>query len=116
MLNRGEVVEALLYEEPDDPVGVKDEVSALSVLVADDSAGVLTPPTAHWWAKKGKYSREQRNELRRLREDGDGVKFHPGRDYRRGLLALGAIDRPNTLGECGLDVGHGECCCCCCRN
>lgn len=75
MLNRRKVVEALLYEQPDDSVGIKDEVSALGVLVADNPTGVLDP--AHWRAKKGKYSREQRNELGRLREDGDGVKFYP---------------------------------------
>lgn len=36
VLNRGQVVEALLYEQTDDPVGVEDEVPALRLLVADD--------------------------------------------------------------------------------
>jgi hypothetical protein len=38
VLDGGEVVEALLYQETDDPVGVEDEVPALGGFVADDAA------------------------------------------------------------------------------
>jgi hypothetical protein len=45
-------------------------------------------PCSSCLSEKGNYSREQRNELRRLREDGDRVKLHSGRDRRRRLLTL----------------------------
>lgn len=98
MLDGGEVVEALLYEEADDPVGVEDEVSALRVLVADDSTGASEPMRR--LARKGNYSREQRDQLGRLREDGDGFTFHTRRDHRSWLLR--AVVGPDT----GFDVGH----------
>lgn len=62
-------------------------------------------------AKKGKYSREQRDELGGLREDGDGVELNIRGDRRRRLLALGLVVRANTLGRRGLD-GVGHCCGC----
>jgi hypothetical protein len=43
VLDGGKVVEALLYEETDDPVGVEDEISTLGVLVADDAAATSEP-------------------------------------------------------------------------
>ncbi len=80
------MVEALLDQQADDSVGVEDEVSALRLLVADDPESASEPGRQP--SKQGSYSREQRNQLGRLREDGDIVKLDPGRDHRDGLLAL----------------------------
>lgn len=54
--HHGEVVQAFLDEEPDDPVGVEDEVGPLRVFVPDH--------------------REQRDELGRLWEDVHVALFH----------------------------------------
>lgn len=96
------MVETLLYQQADDPVGIEDEVSALRLLVADDPGG--TSEGIHQLSQEGNHSREQRDQLGRLREDGDGVKLNPGRDDRRGLLALRAVVGTDTLGRRALEI------------
>lgn len=87
MLDGGEVVEALFYEQADDPVGVENKVATLGIFAADNAnEGALEG--VHQPTKTGKSSREQGKELRGLWQDVDSVTVNVGRDSRCGLLAL----------------------------
>lgn len=55
-----------------------------------------------WRSGLGKYSREQRYQLRRLGQGDDIVIFNLGRDGSNRFLALGAVVRPYALGRTDL--------------
>jgi hypothetical protein len=40
MLNHGQVIQPLLDQQTDDPVGVKDEIGSLCLPVSDDAANL----------------------------------------------------------------------------
>lgn len=73
VLRRGQVVQPLLHQQPDDAIRMKDEVTPIRVLITDFTEIVTCKPAKGALEMGNQHSREQGDELWCLCQDGDIV-------------------------------------------